>query len=102
MFDVQQDDRPGATMPAQGTCPACGKVGSWLDALKNAGNVGWKRSGRRQARSVLTAAYWALSLCKTTAKRKRQVHPAISFGKPMLSCCQMYLPASRGQTLWAP
>ena len=58
VFDMQQDDRPGATMPAQGTCPACGKVSSWLDALKNAGNIGWKRSGRgRQALSVLTAAY---------------------------------------------
>lgn len=47
---MQNDEAEGATMPTEGSCPSCGKPNSWLDALKNAGNIGWRRKApRRQA-----------------------------------------------------
>lgn len=40
-------------MPTQGTCPGCGKLLSWVDALKSSGNVGWKNSRTKKRRASL-------------------------------------------------
>ncbi len=41
---TQHDGSATGSLPSQGTCPGCGKLLSWLDALKSSGNVGWKNN----------------------------------------------------------
>ncbi len=47
---------PAATLPARGSCPACGAAATWSEVLLGTQNVGWRANGGRAARGAAGAA----------------------------------------------
>ncbi len=47
---------PAATLPARGSCPACGAAATWSEVLLGTQNVGWRANGGLAARGAAGAA----------------------------------------------